>query len=207
MPIYQWSEAADLPNNSLFISLHDIGLDPTTSEIVRRLRNLLSEPTRFHLSNTDLHDLTCFVLHRLLAPLAPPPACNIPEVSSVSECVRNGIALFMLIIHGPTYFSHAGLQYKLVQQLRSDLERSLVPLLLSHGSLALWLLSVGMVGSESQDDLYWFSEQARIATKTSYALEWEAVLTHLRSVLWYKSRHAEGLFKQRWNAIWTLDTT
>ncbi|KAF2191369.1 hypothetical protein K469DRAFT_732760 [Zopfia rhizophila CBS 207.26] len=190
-PISQWHEAATSLRDPVPPPLDNLDLDPAIGEILFRLRNLFHEPRRFDLSNTDLHDLTCFVLHRLLLWSPQSTHRDISPAPAISECVRYAVALYMLIIHGPTYFSHARLQYNTTLQLRAHLEGSLASLLLSYGSLALWLLSVGMVASDGTPECHWFTTQAGTAISSFVSI-------------WLKTQQAEYLFRQRWEEVWAI---
>ncbi|KAF2267217.1 hypothetical protein CC78DRAFT_490705, partial [Lojkania enalia] len=201
-PISQWHEAATNLQDPAPPSLDNLILSPEIGEVLFRLRNLFMEPRSFDLSNTDLHDLTCFVLHKLLLWSPQSTGRNIPQSLAASQCVRHALALYMLIIQGPTYFSHARLQYNTTLQLKAHLEGSLSPLLLSHKSLAIWLLSVGMVTSDGLQECDWFSNQAK-AIITAYDLyTWENILTHLEEILWLKTQQSEHLFRQQWQDVW-----
>ncbi|KAF2844844.1 hypothetical protein T440DRAFT_409339 [Plenodomus tracheiphilus IPT5] len=200
-PILQWIQAAK-PSTGLPITpLDGLDLDLATSETLRRLRKVLHDSNSSGLSTTDLHDLTCFVLHRMLGQLSVNDSDNAREILLTSECVRKAASLYMLNIHGPTYFSHAGLQQTLVQDLRACLDTLLLPLLVSHSSVALWLLSVGMVSSEDEHELQWFNQQAKEAIRTLNISSWQTILAQMRMVLWFNSRQMERLSRDRWKTI------
>lgn len=203
-PIPQWQEAAVNMRDHTPPSLNNPDLDPAVGNILLCLRKLFHEPRHFDLSSTDLHDLVCFVLHRLLSPPRPPTANGFSPASAFSECIRYALVLYMFIIHGTTYFSHAQLQYSAIVQLRSDLESSLVSLGPNAGSLTFWLLSIGMVASEGTSESYWFRTQCGAAAETFGLSTWEAVQTHLEDILWSKTQPTEYQFKQRWEEIWKI---
>lgn len=203
-PILQWQEAATSLQNPVPPPLDNLHLDSEIGEILFRLRSIFHSPRRLELSNTDLHDLACFVLHRLLLWSPQSTQCDILEAAEISQCVRYAVALYMLIIHGPTYFSHALLQANATLQLRVHLESSLTSLLLSHGSLALWLLSVGMVASDDTSGRCWFTAQARIAASALDLYIWEDMSIRLEEVLWLKTEQTECLFRQRWEEVWAI---
>lgn len=204
-PIKQWIEAECFPSEASHCSVQGLDLDLETEDALHRLQIIFRSIGASGLTTTELHDLTCFILHRMLRPTAPASGGWSP--TPVSNCVRKAIALHMLTIHGPTYFSHAGLQCELVLQIQAYLELSLNTILHSHGSLAVWLLSVGMVTSESDDLRSRFVNQARTATIELCLTTWDQVECHLHTVLWYASRHAEELFRQQWNIVWATEPT
>ena len=195
-PIPQWHEASN--------NLHDLNmplLDPHIGDVFSRLHNLF-DSRQYTLSSTDLHDLTCYVVHRLLhwSPQHQPD--DMPSDLSTSGIVRYGMILYMLIIQGPTYFSHASLQYAIALKLQAQMEHSWLTMLCNHGSLALWLLSVGMIASEGTPEEQWFIEQTRVAAMAlslNFPDEFEL---HLREIIWLDSPIAASLFQQRWLNIW-----
>jgi hypothetical protein len=201
-PIPQWYEVKDHHQEDLSPLFSIPGLDPAVSDILSRLCVLFHNPERFVLSTTDLHDLTCFILHRILDRKAQSSHQSEPQTSSSSESLRYAIALYLLAIHGPTYFSHAQLQYTMALQLKSHLESLMPSLLFTNDSLAIWLVSVGMVASDGTSDCQWFAAQARSAIIAHDLLVWDDVMFHLRKVLWLTMPQAEHLFRQSWERIW-----
>lgn len=200
-PIAQWLKVTPVSTNSHIASIDGLNIEPATSETLRRLHEIFSDANASEMSTTDFHDLTCFVLHRLLGQAQMTNSEHGSQAPILSECMRNALVLYMLIIHGPTYFSHAGLQHKCVQYLRARLEDLLPPLLQSHTPVALWLLSVCMVASKEGDDFRWFSRYAGLAIRMLRLRAWEAILTSLRTVLWFNQSQAESLFRKCWIAI------
>jgi hypothetical protein len=176
------------------LCIDELDLDPAIRDIVLRLRNIFHSAP-LDLPTTDLHDLTCFVLHKLL------PSHDSSPVSSTSECVRSAIALYMLIIHGPTYFTHARLQRTITLQLQAELQGAFTALLFAHPSLVVWLLSIGLVASEDTRESPWFTEQARTAATTLGLFSWNQILHHLTEVLWLTSSHAEAIIRLRWELV------
>jgi hypothetical protein len=148
--------------------------DPNVANIVNRLRSVFGDSTSHApviLSATDLHDLTCFALHRLLS---LPPFTD-AQSSNTSECLRHAVAAYMFIVHGATYYSHIHILNALIIQLQFHLES-----LLSFGehqdSLLLWYVSVGAVASTGTNE------------------------SHLKRVLWLEAR-SQVLFQQVWEGI------
>ncbi|KAH7359605.1 hypothetical protein BKA66DRAFT_427048 [Pyrenochaeta sp. MPI-SDFR-AT-0127] len=200
-PIPQWRDA-DPDLRDLGLSrLDGLNLDPAISDILFRLRSLFHNPERNNLTSTDLHDLTCFVLHRLLSWSPQQVYAHIPQAQMVSAGIRHAVALYLLINHGPTYFSHAHLQYELILELKASIGHSLDFLCLSHPTLALWLLSVGLVASNGTPDYHWFVNQARIVAKSEDIHTWEDMLGRLKEILWYPKLQTEHFFHHRWEEI------
>ncbi|KAF8853142.1 hypothetical protein BDZ45DRAFT_598946 [Acephala macrosclerotiorum] len=194
-PILQWQLASTNPaprENSL----GDLDLDPVMSNILTRLRNIFHDPRLSQLTNTELHDLTCFVVHRLL--LLPPFSPADPKRSATSECLRFALALYTLIVHGTTYYSHADLANRIMAQLETSFKAlawtDFVP-----DSLSLWVLSVRMEASNGTGDDQWFIDQACTATVALSLHKWEDVLIRLKSILWIRPQGE--LFRQRWEEV------
>ncbi|KAH7123549.1 hypothetical protein B0J11DRAFT_580333 [Dendryphion nanum] len=202
-PIPQWNEAATSFGDDPKSSIHQLELDPTIGDILFRLRHLFHESQRFRLSNTDLHDLTCYLLHRLLLWSPPSEEFQISLDPAASECVRYAVVLYLLILQGPTYFSHTGLQYTMSQRLKVHLADFLNLPLPEHRTLALWLVAVGMTSSAETSDSAWFISQARVLAADLDLCTWDAVLCHLKDVLWLDTKHTEYLFRQQWEEMWT----
>jgi hypothetical protein len=197
-PIPQWFEVPQDSNSALF--LRNLDLEPAIRDILWRLRSIFHNPQRLDLSTTDLHDLTCYVLHRLLA------SHDVSQVTSTSECVRSAMALYMLMIHGPTYFSHAYLQHNITLQLQVQTEESLAAFVASYPSLAVWLLSIGMVASKDAPELYWFTEHTKTAATTLGIFSWSQVLYCLTEILWFNNLQVEDLFRLHWENVWLTPT-
>jgi hypothetical protein len=198
-PIPQWHEASMHDRTPTILSTPL--LDPDIEDVFSRLHSLF-DSSQYTLSSTDLHDLTCYVVHRLLHWSPQPQPHDLPRDLSTSGIVRYGIILYMLIIQGPTYFSHARLQYAIALKLQAQMEHTWLKMLCNHGSLALWLLSVGMVASEGTPEEQWFIEQTRVAAMAlslNFPDEFEL---RLREIIWLGSPIAASLFQQKWLNLW-----
>jgi hypothetical protein len=193
-PISQWQIA---PMSPSFQNqpLEGLDLDPGIGNILARLRSIFHEPQFSVSTSTELHDLTCFVMHRLL--LLPPISTSNPQQHAVSECLRYSMALYMLIIHGTTYYSHENLAHSLGLQLQGHLT-TLAQAGYSHDRVGVWLLSVGMVATINTMENKWFRSQALAAALHLNLRTWNDVLVRLESILWTKAQHVEGLFQQAW---------
>ncbi|KAI6749481.1 hypothetical protein HG530_014895 [Fusarium avenaceum] len=194
-PTLQWLLAAT------FLETQDpvvqaLQLEPDIADILTRLRGIFHQPDALVFLGSELHDLTCFVVHKLL--LTPPPT-NSPQ----SECLRCAMALYMLIIHGTTYYTHTELANSIIQRLKSQL-----PALAGKtgstlfGSLQIWVLSVTIASATDPADAQWFTYAAKIAANAMGLQSWDEVIAHLRNILWLETERAE-IFRQQWDAILT----
>jgi hypothetical protein len=145
--IPQWRAAMTMTADQHPLCLIELDLDPDIRDVFLRLRNVFIASVPRGLSTTDLHDLTIFLLHKLLAWSPQATQSHSSDSVATSQCVRYALVLYMLIIHGPAYFSHAHLQINLVSQFKTNLEGILAPLSAYHRPLALWMLLVGLTAS------------------------------------------------------------
>ncbi|KAF2622230.1 hypothetical protein BU25DRAFT_213188 [Macroventuria anomochaeta] len=205
-PISQWYEATSnirvLAPTVLDIPL----LDPDITDALCRLHNLF-DSSQYTLSSTDLHDLTCYVVHKLLLWTPQPQLNSFLCDLTASGIVRHALVLYLLIIHGPTYFSHARLQYATALKLQAQMEHAWFNMLFSHGSLALWLLSVGMVASDGTPEGQWFVTQARIAAGALNLQTWDDIVVRFKEIVWLNSRTAEPMFQRKWQEVWAITPT
>lgn len=179
-------------------------IDSSTIDVFLRLKKIFQGPENAYLTTTDLHDLTCFVLHELLRWTPQFQDADASETSSShSECFKCTIALYLLILHGPTYFSHAMLQHNLVAQLRVHIENALKNLPCHHAPITLWIISVGLVASKGMPDAVWYGGKAADAADALALYTWDDVVACLENILWYKTPRTDELFKRAWEEIWT----
>ncbi|UKZ97060.1 uncharacterized protein TrAFT101_011829 [Trichoderma asperellum] len=200
-PIPQWqlvSADAEAPDGIF----DDLNINPALGSILSRLRTIFQDPRHSNLTNTALHDLTCYVIHRLL--LLPPLIDENPMHSAASECLRYAAALYMLIIHGTTYYSHAGLAHILIFQLRYNLT-VLAGTNYMYEPHIIWALSVGMVSTIGREGHQWFLEQSSTVSETLNLTTWEDVLMRLHSILWIRVPQEE-LFRQTWKEVFEFVT-
>lgn len=201
-PIPQWHTAAEDPAELL---INGIDIDPAVMDIMTRLRRTL----RLDLTGTELHDLTCFVLHKLL--LLPSPAkpdANVTAVA-VSECLRYALSLFMLMTHGTTYYSHHNLASVLLLQLKTHLQQFAGSTAYAYSAAGIWILTVGMAASGgcgvaalATDSHQWFVDQAYVAKSALGMRTWDDVLARLETVLWVNhSPLGADIFRQGWEEI------
>ncbi|KAI3579093.1 hypothetical protein IWW34DRAFT_805716 [Fusarium oxysporum f. sp. albedinis] len=194
-PTLQWLLA------SSFLEIQDpvintLHLDRDIADILTRLRGIFHQPNALNLLGTELHDLTCFVVHKLLL---IPPLTDSPQ----SECLRCAMTLYMLIIHGTTYYTHTELANSIIQRLKSQLQ----PLAgktgnVFLGSLQIWVLSVTIVSATDPTDIQWLIYAAKIAANAMSLQSWDDVVVHLQNILWLETERAD-VFRQQWEAILT----
>lgn len=182
------------------VNFDALGLNPNLCNIVNRLRTILNDSSI--LSLNDLHDLTCFTLHRLFS--LPPLTGDDFQHSNISECLRYAVSAFMFVVHGATYYSHAHILRVLVIELECHLDH-LLSLEECQDSLLLWLLSVGAAASSGTDKSRWFRGKAAALSAALGIQCWNDVETHLKRVLWLATR-PQVLFQQTWEEILTANS-
>jgi hypothetical protein len=199
--IQQWQSVLFVEHSDpALLNFGELDLDPILEKTITNLRSIFgtlrTSTNPGMLSNTNLHDLTLFVLHRLLG--LPPFASVDSRSASTSECLRYGASIFMFIIHGPTYYSHAAVLHSLLLQLKSHLE--FLTAATPRGSLLLWLLSVGAVAATGTGESIWFRGRLTALSKEKGIQYWEDFKEHLKSILWLEAR-AQVLFQEMWEDI------
>jgi hypothetical protein len=195
-PIPQWQLAstdAEAPGRIF----DDLGINPALGGTLSRLKSIFQDPRHPNLTNTALHDLTNYVIHRLL--LLPPLIDGNAIQSAASECLRYAAALYMLIIHGTTYYSHTNLAHIIILQLRYHL-MILAGTSYMHEPHIIWALSVGMVSTIGGEGHQWFVNETSAIAETLDLKTWEDVLMRLQSILWIRVPQEE-LFHQTWNEV------
>ena len=186
IPEWQIEQTTDLTD----VPLAGIDVEPMVWNIFARLYNIFRRAKRIPLPPTRLHDLTCFVVHRLL----PLPASPAESGSIVSDCIRCAIILYMLILQGPTYYTHASLLHKITSRLRLNLSDCAI-----SAPLNLWLVAIGLVASHGTS--YYALFQAKVRSlSTSLGLEtWEVSSVHIKRILWLDAPHIESIFQSHWD--------
>ena len=196
--IPQWFHLQTVSRDEIPCGFLNLELDPSISDVFLRLRHLFRVSHEHNLSTTDLHDLTCYILHKLLAWSPDESQPGHANLIATSQSIRCAVALYMLIIHGPTYFSHAHLQSSLVAELRRSI-RSLLPMFaIENGPLALWVLIVGMAASQDALTSGWFTAKATTVARGLELRTWDDILQCMEGVVWYKTQRGEEHFRQQW---------
>lgn len=199
-PIHEWQLVQSTCNDG-FLGLDDADIDPEVRNVLIRLRHIFQRARRISLSTTTIHDLACFVIHRLLR---QDSNTRISSLSPTTECFRCGIMIYMFYIQGTTYFSHAVVLDKLVHQFIEQLGR-LDSMPRSHDSFYIWCLTVGMVASSGTDHYGWFVERLRVLVSGMGLVHWDEALLCLESVLWLKTPQSESNLRSHWDGF-LLDT-
>jgi hypothetical protein len=198
-PISEWQLESD-PSNGDLLQLAGTDVDAVVKNVFIRLRNIFQRAKRIPFPTTQLHDLTCFVVHRLLltAPDTADPANS--QSSPVSECVRYAIILYMFIIHGPTYYSHAVILNTMIIRFMQHLKQlESTPHL--NGLLDVWLVAIGMVSSTGTAHHQWFVGRARGVAASIQLENWNDVLVRIKSILWLETPQGEDIFRPHWDSI------
>jgi hypothetical protein len=192
-PIPEWQfDATALPDD--FSALSSIDVDYAVRNVFIRLRHVFQRAQHIHFPTTRLHDLTCFVVHRLLLSTAD------PQSSPGTECMRCAIILYMFIIQGPTYYSYAVIMNTIVTRFMAQLQHlESTPRL--HDSLDVWFLAVGMVASTGTSYYLWFMERARDVAASLQLGSWNDALVHVKNVLWLETLQGEEIFQLHWDAV------
>ncbi|KAI0130363.1 hypothetical protein BJ170DRAFT_731842 [Xylariales sp. AK1849] len=174
-----------------------INVDYAVRNVFMRLLNVFQRAQRIPFPPTQLHNLTCFVVHRLLLSASDTPN---PESSPITECIRYAIILYMFIIHGPTYYSHAVILHMIVSRFMEHLKQlELTPRV--YGSLDVWLLAIGMVSSTGTTNYQWFTERSRAMASSLDVDNWNDAVVRIKNVLWLGTLQGEDLFRPHWDAI------
>ncbi|KAK3386158.1 hypothetical protein B0H63DRAFT_501667 [Podospora didyma] len=189
VPEWQLLDPITLLNNRLELS--DLDIDYTVRNVLVRLRAVFKRAERVPFPAARLHDLTCFVIHRLLLS-APGP--EDPPLSPATECIRYGTILYMFTIHGPTYYSHAVMLNSIIARYIEQLKLlELTPRVV--GALDVWLLAVGMVASVEATHYSWCAERLRVAVACMELQGWNDALVCIKSILWLEIPGGEDIFR------------
>lgn len=208
-PIPEWQstwsegEEEEEESNRFFPDIIE-QLDGEVQNVFIRLKHAFRRAHRYPtFPSTRLHDLTCFVVHRLLltAPSPPSPA----PASPLTECVRYAIMLYMFTIQGPTYFSHAVILDSLLGRFMGYLEQLDSMPRKESGSRALdtWLLSIGLVASSGTSQIRhrWFGERVRVLAGSLGIGGWVDVREGVMGVLWLEMGYMEDIFRRCWDGV------
>ena len=195
-PISEWQLDINAPVND-GIDLIDGHLDEAVGNVFVRLRHVFQRAQQISLPATQLHDLTCFVIHRLL--LCAPSVPKL-DTSTVTECLRYAIILFMFVIQGPTYYSHAVLLDTMIGHLKQNLkEYRSTPR--TQDSLLVWILTAGMAASIGTQHYTFFVEAAQEASIVMQLNSWNDAFVHIERVLWLARPDSESIFRPHWEFV------
>lgn len=206
VPEWQLDMSTDDPYLQSTLDLID---DVQVRNAFARLRNVFNRAHQLPLSSTRLHDLACFVIHRLLAtntissssiPSTSPSSPSTSISSPITESIRYTTILYMFIIHGPTYYSHDFIMGTIVTKLITSLI-NLDSISRFPVSIDIWFLAIGLVASSNTPNYQWFSERAQTIVHPLQIQSWDDVVMHVKTVLWLETPQAEAVFRTHWDAI------
>lgn len=199
-------------------------IDYEVSNVFIRLHDVFYRSQTVPLPNTRLHDLTCFVVHRLLPSQTPEQ-----KPSPITECICHAMILYMLITQGPIYYSHHVLLNNLTERfmvhltqldLEPSVETEVKPLPPGMGDASLhppaqrilrdpldiWLVAVGLVAAAASSHYEWFVDRAKqislLLLLDRKELFWQDdILARIKSVLWLDRPRAEDAFRTHWESV------
>ncbi|KAF9895350.1 hypothetical protein FE257_000254 [Aspergillus nanangensis] len=182
--------------------LSDLGyldIDISVKNVFVRLRNAFKRAQHIPFHPTRLHDLTCFVIHRLLLPT--PTSTDLQSSSPITECIRCAIILDMFIIQGQTYYSHAVILNTIVTRFIDHLkELDSSPHV--YDNLDAWFCAIGMMASPDIALHYsWFVERAHVTAISLNLANWEDTILRIKSVLWLERIQDEQIVRCHWDRI------
>lgn len=173
--------------------------DDAVRNVFLRLRRAFRRAQGMPFPNTRIHDLACFVVHRIL-----PPANRAVTSSPMTESMRYAIILYMFIIQGPTYYSHAVILNTIIKQSMGHLQ-DLGSTPRACDSLDVWLISIGMVASTGTAHYHWFAERAQAVAASLHLRDSNDALALTKSVLWLETLQGEDVFRSHWDAILNVE--
>ncbi|PYH48525.1 Zn(II)2Cys6 transcription factor [Aspergillus saccharolyticus JOP 1030-1] len=202
-PIPEWqfvSPMSLLPEDKTtdFFDIIENDVESSVQNVFIRLRNIFQRARSIPFPPTHLHDLTCFVIHRLLL-----SATGDTTVTPITECIRYATILYMFIVHGPTYYSHAvvlnTMVTRFVQQLKLLDRQPRV-----HTSLDVWFVTIGMVAATGTDPAryQWFLGRASmIASGTLQLWNMSDAMDKVKRVLWFDTPQGDAIFRPHWDVV------
>ena len=198
-PIPEWQLDFSATDESLWHPDEDI-CDVHTRNVFMRLRNVFHQANRTPLAPTRLHDLASYVIHRLLS-ASPDPRAFQPSL--YSSCIRHALVLYMFVIQGPTYYTHAVILQDIVAQYILHLEQ-LESTFRVYEALDVWLCAVGLVAATGTQEYQWFSSRAATIATSLALTGWEEVFANLQSILWLDIPHGELMFRPHWDELFSM---
>ncbi|KAJ5545009.1 transcriptional regulator family: Fungal Specific TF [Penicillium sp. DV-2018c] len=194
-PIPEWQLDPTALNAGLF-DISATSVDYEVKNVFIRLRHVFQRARNIPFPTTQLHDLTCYVIHRLLLSTPDP---TLPQLSPMTQCIRYGIILYMFIAQGPTYYSHAVILNTIVTRFMEQLQHIASPDPV-YDSLDVWFSIVGMVASVGTVHHQWFIEKAQGIADSLQLANFDEILTHIKTVLWLEKAQVEDIFRAHWEA-------
>lgn len=195
-PIPEWQLDLGTHHDNL-PEFSSMDVDFAVWNVFIRLRNAFQIAQQIPFPPARLHDLTCFVIHRLLLSASVTEGS---ESSPITECIRYGIVLYMFITQGPTYYSHAVILNTIVNRFIEHLKQlESTPRI--YDSLNVWCLAIGMTASTGTPQYHWFMRRARTVATSLQLNNWSDALARIKSVLWLATLQGEDIFRPHWDAI------
>lgn len=192
----EWQLASDASDDEVpCLDRDDVG--PEIWSVLARLRSIFHRAQHTPFPATLLHDLTCFVIHRLL--LSAPDSDD-DEAAPLTEALRYAIISYMFLTQGPTYFSHMAIFQKVVSHLARHLQR-LESSFRPHDELRLWLLAVAMVATAGTENYPHIVEQARLTAAWLQLHNSADALCRVKSILWLETPCGEAILQPHWDAV------
>lgn len=198
-PIPEW-QIDPLITNADMWCVHEGRCDINIKNVLMRLRSIFHQKKHMPLEPSCLHDLTCFVVHRLLS-TAPNPQATLSK--PYSECIRYAMSSYMFIVQGPTYYSHALLLQDLMGRYINCLEQT-ESRSRFFDELDVWLHAIGLVGTSGTTDYEWFASRTGIISSRLALSTWDDVFFHIKKVLWLDLLHVEAIFRSHWEPAFGL---
>ncbi|PLB49120.1 hypothetical protein P170DRAFT_357447 [Aspergillus steynii IBT 23096] len=197
-PIPEWQ--LDSTTHDDLSDLGTIEVDDAVKNVLIRLRNAFGRAQQIPLPSTRLHDLTCFVVHRLLLSV-PNLTDSQLSPSPITECIRYATVLYMFAIQGPLYFSHAVILNMIVTRLMDNLKQLDLTGSVHDDSLDTWFFAIGMVASTGTPQYQWFMNRAKALTASLQISDWSDVFTRVKNVLWLELPQGEDTFRPHWETV------
>ncbi|KAL2131852.1 hypothetical protein VTI74DRAFT_4540 [Chaetomium olivicolor] len=194
-PIPEWLDALQPQDGPLDFNL--LGVDHDVVNVFIRLRRVFHLAQRIPLTSARLHDLTCFVIHRLL--LSAPEMTGL-ETSPLTESIRYATVLYMFIVQGPTYYSHVVIFSQILNRIIANLKQ-LESLPRVYHPIDVWLLSVGIVSSTGTLHYQWLMDRAKDVAASLQIGSWDEAFLHIKDILWLETRQVQGIFRVHWDAL------
>ncbi|KAL2162893.1 hypothetical protein VTH06DRAFT_6729 [Thermothelomyces fergusii] len=196
-PIPEWQLGSPAICEALFEPASP-DVDDAVKQTFLRLRNVFQRAKQTPLTAIALHDLACFVIHRLLPP-TDDVASHI-KASPLTECVRYATILYMFMAQGPTYFTHAVIFNRVLDRFVESF-RLRRPRQNYDSVLDVWFLTVGLAAAHRTPHYPWFVGRAAAAVEALRLGSWDHVADRVKGVLWLDTDRVEALFRPHWDAV------
>jgi hypothetical protein len=194
-PIPEWLSCSSTMEDDTIPELSWVFDDKIVRTALVRLRHIFKRVEGEPFPGTKLHDIVLFVTHRLLLSV---PDGNGSSPLPVTECIRYALVLYMFIIQGPTYYSHAVILNSIVTKYIANMER-LESIPHVFDALDVWLLTIGSVASAGTPNHAFFAARIRNVCVHLDITDFHDMLEYIRSICWIGGSHGEDLLCPHWN--------